>query len=483
MEFEAKPRVHKRVWLMFQKSMGILVGGNHTSSSSIKNLCLVPLFVVESERKMNLKALSCQILSGSIARRVLLRAFMLASAFSIIPLLQILSGSDPGLLLDSMRYNGCDLPIMFVGSNLLKNRFLKPIWGSIDCKDDGNVTTNVARELMRFVDACGAQKHPFFSLKHNRMVYELEYAENSFDFVFSGDLDKVSVPAIVVLEIERVLKPGGIGAILVGVNSFNTNSLIRSAMPVSSLLKNSNIVHVGYVNEFTLVVFKKRIYSVGYFQQYQLPADCPSIMNNRPHLENLEPLTESKQGEEHEKSIAYLPKFIDFPSRKQLVYVEIGGGEHMNSSVSSWFLPSYPADHSIFNVFFVDHNTSVLLSCAKKPGVTFIYYPGLAGDEATLNPDVEEFDPSMGDEGFDFLGWFGETVQHADFVVLKMKAGEVELKFLSGLFKSGAICFIDELFLSCSDQDDEKGRVKGDCMDLFKSLRSSGVYVHQWWGD
>ncbi|KAG5243362.1 hypothetical protein OIU76_009730 [Salix suchowensis] len=468
-------------------------------------------FVVESERNMNLKALSSQILSGSIARRVLLRAFMLASAFSIIPLLQILSGSDPGLLLDSMRYNGCDLPIMFVGSTLLKNRFLKPIWGSIDCKDDGNVTTNVARELMSmqmidssakalcvgegsapavyalrelgFVDACGAQKHPFFSLKHNRMVYELEYAENSFDFVFSGDLDKVSVPAIVVLEIERVLKPGGIGAILVGVNSFNTNSLIRSAMPVSSLLKNSNIVHVGYVNEFTLVVFKKRIYSVGYFQQYQLPADCPSIMNNRPHLENLEPLTENKQGEEHEKSIAYLPKFIDFPSRKQLVYVEIGGGEHMNSSVSSWFLPSYPADHSIFNVFFVDHNTSVLLSCAKKPGVTFIYYPGLAGDEATLNPDVEEFDPSMGDEGFDFLGWFGETVQHADFVVLKMKAGEVELTFLSGLFKSGAICFIDELFLSCSDQDDEKGRVKGDCMDLFKSLRSSGVYVHQWWGD
>lgn len=466
--------------------------------------------MVESERNMNLKALRCQILSGSIARRVLLRAFMLATAISIIPLLQILSGSDPGLLLDSVGYNECDFPLMFMGSNLLKNRFLKPIWGTIDCKDDMNVTTNVARELMGmqmidssakalcvgegsapavyalrdlgFVNAFGVHKHPFFSLKHKRMVYELEYAENSFDFVFSGDLDKVSVPAIVVLEIERVLKPGGIGAILVGLNSLNANSLIRSAMPVSSLLKNSNIVHVGYVNEYTLVVFKKRIYSVGYFQQYQLPADCPSIMNNRPHLENLEPLTEIKQGE-HEQSIAYLPKFIDLPARKQLVYVEIGGGEHMNSSVSSWFLPSYPADHSTFNVFFVDHNTSVLLSCVKKPGVTFIYYPGLAGDEATLDPDLEEFDPSMGDEGFDFLAWFRETVQYADFVVLKMKAGEVELKFLSGLFKSGAICFIDELFLSCSDQDGEKGRVKGDCMDLFKSLRNTGVYVHQWWGE
>ncbi|KAJ6913699.1 hypothetical protein NC651_016054 [Populus alba x Populus x berolinensis] len=89
----------------------------------------------------------------------------------------------------------------------------------------------------------------------------------------------------------------------------------------------------------------------------------------------------------------------------------------------------------------------------------------------------------MRDEGFDFLAWFRETVQYADFVVLKMKAGEVELKFLSGLFKSGAICFIDELFLSCSDQDGEKGREKGDCLDLFKSLRNTGVYVHQWWGE
>jgi hypothetical protein len=159
--------------------------------------------VVESERNMNLKALRCQILSGSIARRVLLRAFMLATAISIIPSLQILSGSDPGLLLDSVRYNECDFPLMFMGSNLLKNRFLKPFWGSIDCKDDMNVTTNVARELMGmqmidssakalcvgegsapavyalrdlgFVNAFGVHKLPFFSLKHKRVVYERKF--------------------------------------------------------------------------------------------------------------------------------------------------------------------------------------------------------------------------------------------------------------------------------------------------------------------
>ncbi|KAE9621823.1 hypothetical protein Lalb_Chr01g0018871 [Lupinus albus] len=31
--FDSSPkRVHRRVWLIFQNSMGVLVGGNHTSS-------------------------------------------------------------------------------------------------------------------------------------------------------------------------------------------------------------------------------------------------------------------------------------------------------------------------------------------------------------------------------------------------------------------------------------------------------------------
>jgi len=106
----------------------------------------------------------------------------------------------------------------------------------------------------------------------------------------------------------------------------------------------------------------------------------------------------------------------------------------------------------------------------ERSGVTFIYYPNLAGDEATLHPYLEEFDPSMGDEGFVFLAWFRETVQYADFMVLKMNEGEVALKFLPDLLKNGAICFIDELFFSCSDQNDKKDRVKWHCMDLFKSL-------------
>uniref|UniRef100_A0A6N2LJZ7 Uncharacterized protein n=1 Tax=Salix viminalis TaxID=40686 RepID=A0A6N2LJZ7_SALVM len=161
-------------------------------------------------------------------------------------------------------------------------------------------------------------------------------------------------------------------------------------MPVSSLLKNSNIVHVGYVNEFTLSLSRRT--SKG--------------KNMRKH--------------------SLFAKFIDFPSRKQLV------SQHLQC-------------------LFVDHNTR---SCfpVRKSWCYFIYYPGLAGDEAILNPDVEEFDPSMEMKGLISLG----------------SGTEISVWFV----QKRAICFIDELFLSCSDQDDEKGRVKGDCMDLFKSLEA-----------
>ncbi|TKY52914.1 hypothetical protein E2542_SST24436 [Spatholobus suberectus] len=65
-----------------------------------------------------------------------------------------------------------------------------------------------------------------------------------------------------------------------------------------------------------------------------------------------------------------------------------------------------------------------------------------------------------------------------------MNAGEVEMKFLTDIFETGAICFVDELFLSCSGNGDGKGETMSSrerCMDIYKGLRSNGVYVHQWW--
>lgn len=202
---------------------------------------------------MDFKSLKLKIRTGSVATRVLLRAVLLCTAMSVVPLLQILSGSDP-VMFDVVSFNDCSFISDYSNPHVFLGRFIYPILGSlgsVQCKENANLTAIVARELMGmqmlnvdaktlcvgegsslsvyalremgFNDAHGVYRHPFFSLKHKKLVYELDYEENSFDFVYSWDLDKVSVPALLVLEIERVLRPGGIGAMLVGVTCSSSN--------------------------------------------------------------------------------------------------------------------------------------------------------------------------------------------------------------------------------------------------------------------
>ncbi|KAK4272883.1 hypothetical protein QN277_021377 [Acacia crassicarpa] len=469
---------------------------------------------------MDTRTLIFHIINGSAVRRVLFRAFLLASALSIVSLVRVPSNLDLGALAP-ITYEDCVADsdsanvTLTQGSYLFPSRLLNTVWGSFDstnCKQDVNLTVAVVTELMGkqlldcnakslcigegasmaasamqqlgFSSVHGVHKHRFFSLKQKKIVYELHFQDSSFDFVFARDLDKVSVPALLVLEVERVLKPGGIGALLVGASRSNPNDLIKSAAPVSSLLRSSSVVHVGHINQLNLVVFKKKSDNSSASNKYRLTADCPNFSLNKPLMQLLETLVEERPPPEFVERISYLPKFVDVSTRKRMVYIDIGVGKPLNSNVTDWFLPSYPIDQKAFNVYFVHYNTSILLSYVKRPGITFIYHPGLAGDVAAkLNIDGE-VDPYVGEEEFDFLAWFKETVQFADFVVLKMNAREVELKFLSDLLESGVICFVDEMFLGCPDSEDGKNmEAKKSCMDMYKGLRSSGVYVHQWWGN
>ncbi|KAI4349159.1 hypothetical protein L6164_009791 [Bauhinia variegata] len=472
---------------------------------------------------MDTKAFKFQILNESVARHVFFRAFLLALAISIVSLLHALSKFDLGALAPNNN-DECDADLaststnvtLTPGSYLFQSRILNKFWGSFDsmnCKKDVNLTINAVTELMGkqlldrgaksiclgegspmavsamqqlgFSEVSGVHKHRLFSLKQKNLVYELDYQDSSFDFVFSRDLDKASVPALLLLEVERILKPGGIGALLVAATGSNSNDSIRSATPVSLSLRSSSVVHANYINELNLVVFKKRSENTSYFSQYSLPIDCPSLTFTKPLVQLMEPIVEETPPE-YEKRVSYLPKFVDVSTRKRLAYIDIGVGELTNGNVTGWFPPSYPVDQKSFSVYFVHYNTSILSSHAKRPGITFVYHPGLAGKvTAKLGTNVD-LNPFVGKEEFDFLAWFKETVQYADFVVLKMSAGKVEREFLLNLFESGAICFVDELFLSCPASgtgDGKDMKAKESCMDMYKGLRNNGVYVHQWGGD
>nr|DAD20172.1 TPA_asm: hypothetical protein HUJ06_021635 [Nelumbo nucifera] len=87
------------------------------------------------------------------------------------------------------------------------------------CVGEGSdLVVSTLREL-GFLDALGVERHLFFSLMRKSFTYKLEFKDNSFDFVFSRALDRVSVPALLVFDIERVLRPGGVGSVLVDITS------------------------------------------------------------------------------------------------------------------------------------------------------------------------------------------------------------------------------------------------------------------------
>ncbi|KAA8544034.1 hypothetical protein F0562_021789 [Nyssa sinensis] len=427
---------------------------------------------------MDFKALRWQILRGSLARRLLLKAFLFALAMAIISFIQIVHDVriiEP-LMLGSSLLTPCkesDNLTLNVFKELMEKDLLDSGAKAL-CVGDGSATAVTSLRELGFSNAFGVERHPFFSFSRKRFVHELDFEDNYFDFVFSRALDRVSVPALLVREIERVMRPGGTGAMLVGANDFYSGGLIRAATPVSSFLRSSSIVHVCGIGSFTLVIFKKKFDSIESFEHYRLRDECSSVMNNLPFIKYLEPLVRKSPGQ-FKTELSYLPKFMNMSSRKRLIYINIGAGEFVNVSIAKIFKPYYPLQPQAFNVYVVDHDTSALSAYVKKPGVTFVYFPGLGGVNPTANSD--------GDKGFDFISWFKETIEEGDFVVLMMNAKAVELKILFQLFESGGICNVDELFLRCSDSVDCKDAVCGDCMTLFEGLRKSGVFVHQWWGN
>lgn len=467
---------------------------------------------------MDLKVLKWQMLRGTLMKRMLVKAFALGSAMLVLSIIQMTHDArkmEPDLLnLDacplnfgsSEYYNVSEFsnPLSIIGFSLyggfrmlskesenLANNVFNELMGKnlLDpnsktlCVGEGSASAVVALRELGFRHAVAVGSHPSFSLLKQRYVCELDFADNSFDFVFSRALDRVSVPALLVLEIERVLRAGGIGAMLVGAHDFYSGSLIRSATPVSLYLKSSDIIHVCGVGSNALVIFKKRFENAAFFELYQLPNECPAITNNKPFMKFIEPLKDEKSLHA-KREVSYLPKFLNTSTRNRLIYINVGADKSTNLSIYELFKPYSSFGDRAFSVFLIDHNTSVLSSHVKTPGITFVYHPGLAEENAAPELDSDEYlSAPMDTEEFDFARWFKETVEDDDFVVLRINTRTLKLNILGELFKTGVICHVDELFLQCSESLDCKGAICEDCMSIFRSLRNSGVFVHQWLGN
>lgn len=89
----------------------------------------------------------------------------------------------------------------------------------------------------------------------------LPFDADSFDFAFTASLHRVRVPSRVVLEMERIIRPGRVGVVLrIGPGSIRPapHDLMKAAAPVVSLLRFSDVIGARAGNGSAMVVFRKR---------------------------------------------------------------------------------------------------------------------------------------------------------------------------------------------------------------------------------
>ncbi|KAL4190201.1 hypothetical protein AMTRI_Chr07g74590 [Amborella trichopoda] len=511
--FESRHRtmLRNRFWLGFPKSQGLLVGGNHTSSR--KWLALM------------------ENVAFAMARRALLRALPLLMVTAMVPILRYLHEVEPidlfvyfkdcgretryfhekpkwvfprlpvvpvlqlNRLSSSVKENPCEenTYVLYQAFQELINEKLLSHRARSLCVGEKSTPAISALHKLGFSNAIGIDKYPLFSIVSRGGIYKLPFKKNSFDFVFSGALDKTLVPALLVLEMERVLRPGSNGAILVSVTTATPTSLIKTATPVSSFLRNSDIINIRPIDSFLLVIFTKKVFNGLSSFGFRLPNECHSVENNKPFMKLLEPLVENKMVVKTRENISYLANLMDVTDRARFLFINLDSGD-FNSSLAQWNQSLYPLVAGKFETYTVDHCGSVVSSLAESPTI----HHDLSEKESSsklVPPDAFASSAKNVAQGNAFVHWFEKNIVPRDFVVLKINVRVMGMEFLHKLFECGLICLVDEIFLHCSNGTNEQIAAAGDCcsnganeqiagagdcIQLYKDLRNNGVFVHQW---
>ncbi|CAH8298081.1 unnamed protein product [Eruca vesicaria subsp. sativa] len=212
------------------------------------------------------------------------------------------------------------------------------------------------------------------------------------------------------------------------------------------------------------------------------------------------------------KNVKYIPSMVDIRFKSRYVCVDVGAPSY-GSSIGSWFKKQYPKQNQTFDVFAIEadkafhHEYKLKKKVQLLPFAAWLRNETLSfeinhdpGKEAEANTrGMGRIQPSSSTlagevnliQGFDFADWLNKTVKERDLVVMKMDVEGTEFDLIPRLIKTRAICLIDELFPEChynrwqrccpGQRSLKYNKTYNQCLELFTSLRQSGVLVHQWW--
>ena len=367
------------------------------------------------------------------------------------------------------------------------------------------------------IDSVGISKRKSPPLIVSGEALRQPFHDNTFDFEFSGGLDRSDRPVSWASEITRTLRPGGFLVVhTVTKDSYSLNSFIDLFNSSFRLIRSREIDGLDSPTIREVVMKKElEILSPGgnSGNKCSVPGLKREIIRNAEPLIQEEPLKPWLTLKRNINNIKYLTSMVDISFKNRYVYVDVGARSY-GSSIGSWFKKKYPKQNKTFEVYAIEADKAFHQEYRSKKGVNLLPYAAWVRNETlffeiTRDPSkkivvkgrgmgriqpVQTLTSFMDDvdriQGFDFAKWLKRTVRERDFVVMKMDVEGTEFHLIPRLIETGAICLIDEIFLEChynrwqrccpGERSAKYQKTYDQCLDLFTSLRESGVLVHQW---
>ncbi|KAI3472844.1 hypothetical protein Pfo_029973 [Paulownia fortunei] len=422
--------------------------------------------------------------------------------------------STPKKIPDLWTTEGFQKSVQFYSSvfqDLISDAFLSPNFKTL-CVDTATGADVFALREIGVEDSIGISKKGFKPLVISGQGFKQPFGDETFDFVFCGGgvVEKSVRPGDFVAEIWRTLKPEGFLVVHTGANDTYSFESLLGLFNFCRLVKSRDIggfdSKMPFIREIILQKFSgegniKRIIeksSGDSVNKCSVPSYKQELIRKAEPLIEEEPKKPWITLKKNAQKIKYLPSMVDISFKAKYVYVDVGARSY-GSSIVSWFKKQYPKQNKTFEIYAIEADKTFHAQYKNKKGVTLLPYAAWVRNE-TLFFEINE-DPSSGGstssgdvdqiQGFDFADWLKNTVSERDYVVMKMDVEGTEFDLIPRLFETGAICLIDELFLEChynrwqkccpGERTTKYQKTYGQCLNLFASLRKSGVLVHQWW--
>ncbi|KAK8697996.1 hypothetical protein V6N13_114128 [Hibiscus sabdariffa] len=344
---------------------------------------------------------------------------------------------------------------------------------------------------------------------------------NTFDFEFSSGLESSRFPVEFGSEVCRTLKPGGFLVVHVTAKDAYSFQSFLDLFECLRWIRSRETDGPDPPTKIQEIVMKK---------ERQKPCPNNNSISGEKHsvselkweiIRNAEPLIQQEPlrpwitMKRNMENIKYLTSMVDISFKRKYVYIDVGARSYA-SSIGKWFKKQYPKQNKHFEIYAIEADKAFHQEYKARKSVKLLPYAAWIRNETlffeiTRDPKRKSIATQRGRgmgrihpvqssasyvedvdriQGLDLAEWLTNVVGERDLVVMKMDVEGAEFHLMPRLMETGAIHLIDDMFLEChynrwqkccpAQRSPKYHNTYSQCLDLFTSLRATGLLVHQW---